>query len=325
MAICTLSVSRPRSPRRRLVASSPLPSAETCPKRAKAHQGNHKGKTRKAAPISCSSSADDMKKGVGRNSDCSAPPAPSSSVYALLSPSRFLRSHADASPFLSRGWGQPPTSVVEVRDRPAAALVGEAEAPDLEPAFTSPCLSQRLHPQGFLLEFPERAPLEEMLPRLGPAKASQTLSSRLLLRPREVLSSDNGPPSTGRTSQRAARWRLRPKSGFWRGSQSRLYRYSFAVTLDSVHVFASRHLTSVIEHFRRAAIWETPAFALAGRRTAQIGDVPRRDRLARLLPASPIRLPFHSPAPPCGQGAGGVRSRPRPSPGDGCNVLSGLG
>ena len=134
-----------------------------------------------------------MKEGVGRNSGCSAPPAPSSSAYALLSSSRSLRSrssHTDASLFLSRGWDQPPTSMVEVQDRLAAALVGEAELPDLEPAFTSPCLSQHLRPQDFLLVFPERAPLEEMLPRLGPVRASQTLSSRLFLRPREVLSSE---------------------------------------------------------------------------------------------------------------------------------------
>jgi hypothetical protein len=49
----TLSVSWPLFARRRLVASTPLPS---CPKVIESHQGNYKGKTKESHPHSYSSS-----------------------------------------------------------------------------------------------------------------------------------------------------------------------------------------------------------------------------------------------------------------------------
>jgi hypothetical protein len=77
----------------------------------------------------------------------------------------------------------------EVQDRLTASLIGE-EIPDLEPALTSPCLLPHLCPQSFLLAFPVRAALKEVLPCLGPVSALPALSGGLLLRPHEVLASE---------------------------------------------------------------------------------------------------------------------------------------
>jgi len=71
---------------------------------------------------------------------------------------------------------------------PDCSLVGE-EVSDPEPELTFSCLPPYLCPQDFLLAFPVRTALEEMLPRLDPVRAPPALSGGLLLCPREVLAS----------------------------------------------------------------------------------------------------------------------------------------
>ena len=102
------------------------------------------------------------------------PPLASSPLPFLSAPLRRLA----LCVFLSQGWDQPPLvrGREEVQDRLAAALVGE-EVPDLEAVLTSPRLSSHLYPQDFLPALPERARLEEVLPRLCPVFLPVALNS----------------------------------------------------------------------------------------------------------------------------------------------------
>jgi len=103
-----LSRSRPLSARRRHVASSPLPSAQAYPKKAKAHRGDYKGRDkRKPPPILLFYGYHE--RGMGRNSGCSSPLALSSSgLHSLhffsssLLPELPLRRHAPRA-VLGRG------------------------------------------------------------------------------------------------------------------------------------------------------------------------------------------------------------------------------
>jgi len=81
-----------------------------------------------------------------------------------------------------------PTSVAARKSK--IAWLHRSSVPGLEPVLTSPCLSSRLCPQDFLLAFPERAALGEVITRLSPVRAPPALSSGLLLLPHEVLASE---------------------------------------------------------------------------------------------------------------------------------------
>ena len=61
-------------------------------------------------------------------------------------------------------------------------------------------------------------------------------------------------------------------------------------------------------------------FALAGRLTAQVEDVPRSEYLARRLPPFPIHLSSDLLAPPCGQDTAEFDCKSWPSSAGGCYV-----
>jgi len=165
MARTNCPISGRRPPRPQSVASSPLPSAQACPEKIGAQQGNYSGEAKRkrrqkkqqkkdATPTCYSSSAEAMREGIVRNSGCSSPP--SSSAPRLRPSSLSLRSrrpHSDASLCASSsGWAGTclPTSIViggkEAQNRLAAPRVGE-EVLDLESVFATSRSSSELPPR----------------------------------------------------------------------------------------------------------------------------------------------------------------------------------
>jgi len=145
---------------------------------------------RKKPPPNPTPSAEAMKEGVGRNSGYSSPPAPSSSASALLSSSCF---HSDISLCMSSSAGvgtSLPASVVERKSKIGWLQCSSAKRSRIlnRPLPLPVSLPTAAH--RILLTFPVRTELEEMLPRLSPVRASPAFSSGLLLRPREVPTSE---------------------------------------------------------------------------------------------------------------------------------------
>ena len=152
-------------------------------------------KTKEIRPHSpYSSPADATKEGVGRNSGCPSPSAPTFSASSLccLSPMlplpEFTLRRLTLDVFPSRGWDLPPhiCGGEEAQYRLVAPRIGE-EVPDVGPVLASPCLPPHLCPQNFLLAFPVRAALKEMFPCLGPVRAPPVSGCVLVSRPLQVL------------------------------------------------------------------------------------------------------------------------------------------
>jgi len=93
---------RPQSARRRLVASSSLPSAQACPKKEKAHQGNYKGKTKGKTPppVSLFLFRRGREGGRGKEESASSP----SASYLLSSPPLLRPRCSYSDPSLCASW-----------------------------------------------------------------------------------------------------------------------------------------------------------------------------------------------------------------------------
>jgi len=206
-----LSVSRPRSARRRLVASSLCPPPRRVPGVVtRAHQGNYKrncnGKDKgNPPPFSLLLSRRRHEGGRGKEQWLSLTlgshllglfpmlPLPyAASPLCCLSPMlplpEFTLRRLTLDVFPSRGWDLPPhiCGGEEAQYRLVAPRIGE-EVPDVEPVLASPCLPPHLCPQNFLLAFPVRAALKEMFPCLGPVRAPPVSGCVLVSRPLQVL------------------------------------------------------------------------------------------------------------------------------------------